>query len=281
MGTTQSTTTLPASGVASSARVSACPAYGTATITRSAAPATSTFDPPRTDTSTPPAAAPARVATSEATCSARSASRDPSSTRYPAAASRTASPRPCGPVPPSTPTTRSSTARPSVTGSPVPVRAPAGRACSRRSCLGRCGRADPTGPAGSAVALLPGAVRGVGRLVPLGDLVQGVLGLGARRERAVRAGGARRKGPEPVPLGAAVARLDRVVLQAEEEGSLVHRRSPLEHAGRPALSLAPSGRVPLLQALSPPPGRVPEMCRAQRGSAARAGGASCFPCPVN
>src|SRR3954470_24548461 len=66
MGTTQSTTILPASGSASSRRMSACPAYGTATITRSAAPATSAFAPPMTETSTPAAAAVARSATSAA-----------------------------------------------------------------------------------------------------------------------------------------------------------------------------------------------------------------------
>src|SRR3954468_6526879 len=117
MGTTQSTTILPARGVASSASVAACPANGTATTTRSAAPATSTLDPPCTDTGTPPEALSARFATSAATSAARSASREPISTRCPAAAGRTASPRPCGPVPPSTPTTSSSTAR-SVTSPP-------------------------------------------------------------------------------------------------------------------------------------------------------------------
>src|SRR3954468_20134718 len=85
--------------------VAACPSKGTATITRSAAPATSTFDPPRTDTCTPSAAAPRpRSATPAAMPSARSASREPSRIFCPAAASRTASPRPCGPVPPKTPT---------------------------------------------------------------------------------------------------------------------------------------------------------------------------------
>src|SRR4051812_4990948 len=200
--------------------------------TRSAAPATSTLEPPRTDTWTPAAAAPARAATSVATCSARSASRDPSSTRCPAAASRTASPRPCGPVPPSTPTTRSSTARPSVTSPPVAAGAPAARPPGG-SCPGAPAAADRVG---SALALVPGAVLGVGLLVALGDLLQRVLGLRPGRERA-----------EPVALGAPVPGLDGVVLQAEEERPLVQRRSPLTCACEPALSLAPRGPSALLR----------------------------------
>src|SRR4051794_20087244 len=191
MGTTQSTTTFPASGVARSASVAACPAYGTATITRSAAPATSMFEPPVTETSSPAAALVARAATSVATSAARSASRDPSRIRWPAAASRTASPRPCGPVPPSTPTTSSSTARPSVTDPIMP---------------NRPGR--PLGREAELSVVPPCAVLGGELLLALGDRLQRVLGLLAGLVRA-----------QAVPLGAPVAVLDGVVLETEEPRS--------------------------------------------------------------
>src|SRR3954447_8062039 len=155
-------------------------------MTRSAAPATSTLEPPCTETSTPPAAAAARPATSAATSAARSASREPSRTRWPTAASRTASPRPCGPVPPSTPTTRSSTARSSAMTPIMP------------------------GQGGPLSVALPGAVLRGQRLLALGHRLHGVLGLLARRVR-----------PEAVALGAAVPRLDRVVLETEEPRALL------------------------------------------------------------
>src|SRR3954469_2227110 len=191
MGTTQSTTTLPASGSASSRRMSACPAYGTATMTRSAAPATSTLAPPVTETSTPAAADGARSATSPAIGEHLAAPREPSRIRCPAAASRTASPRPWGPVPPITPTTSSSTARPSVTP---------------RFCPGDLREVS---------AALPVAVLGAELLLALVDGLQRVLGL---RPGCVRA--------QPVPLGAAVPRLDGVVLQAVVPGSLLGHRRP-------------------------------------------------------
>src|SRR5215218_6021795 len=210
MGTTQSTTIFPASGVASSASVAACPANGTATMTRSAAPATSTFEPPVTETSPPAEAVLARVATSAATSAARSASRDPSRTRWPAAASRTARPLPCGPVPPSTPTTSSSTARPSVTCPPRPRRT--GRRPPRDHAR-QAGRVRQPGPEPSVV--LPGTVLGRKLLLALGDRLQRVLGLLASLVRA-----------EAVPLGAPVARLDGVVLEAVEPGSPGHAGPP-------------------------------------------------------
>src|SRR3954468_469987 len=181
MGTTQSTTILPASGSASSRRMSACPAYGTATITRSAAPATSTFAPPVTETSAPPAADAARSATPAAIREHFSASRDPSRIRCPVAANRTASPRPWGPVPPMTPTTSSSTARPSVT-SPILPRRP-GRPVSRPPRRGpRSSTSPPARRPTAARARLP------------------------RGWRTAPAGAARRSRPASPPCGASGSR---------------------------------------------------------------------------
>src|SRR5947209_8676811 len=174
-------------------------------MTRSAAPATSALPPPVTETSTPSAAAArARPATSPATSTARSASREPSRTRWPAAASRTASPRPCGPVPPSTPTTSSSTARSSAMRPIMPGR----------------------------LLALPGAVLLRQLLLALGDRLHRVLGLLPRRVR-----------PQPVPLGAAVAGLDGVVLQAVEPRPLRHRWSPLDAVARMGDILHDGGEV--------------------------------------
>src|SRR3954470_14346354 len=117
-----------------------------------------------------------------------------------------------------TPMTSSSTARPSVTP---------------RFC--------PAVPGDRSVAS-PGAVLGVELLVALGHRLQRVVGLLAGRVRA-----------QPVPFGAAVPRLDRVVLQAVEPRTLLgHRHLLLASAllsqtrgpvPGPALSLRGVGRT--------------------------------------
>src|SRR5688572_18778474 len=131
--------------------------------------------------------------------------------RWPAAASRTARPRPCGPVPPSTPTTRSSTARPSDTLPPPP-------APDRPGTL----RPIMPGPAGGPLTwgrrrsvVLPLAVLGGELLLALAHRLQGVLRLLPGLVRT-----------QPVALGAAVARLDGVVLETEEPGPSGHQQPP-------------------------------------------------------
>src|SRR4051795_3639180 len=96
-GLTQSTTTLPARVPASDLSRSPCPSHGTATITISPAAAAPSLSAPVTS---PPVAEASVLAVS----SARSALRLPITTGSPAAAKRRASPRPWGPVPPSTAT---------------------------------------------------------------------------------------------------------------------------------------------------------------------------------
>src|SRR4051794_2208661 len=172
-------------------------------MTRSAAPATSTFDPPWTDASTPAAAVLARWATSVATSAARSASREPRRIRCPAAASRTARPRPCGPVPPSTPTTRSSTVRPSVTLRPSPG---SGQSGATRPIMPSGGDGLVSREGAGSLAFPRPVLRGQ-LLLALGHVLHGVLRLLAGRVRA-----------QPVTLGAAVAGLHRVVLETEEPG---------------------------------------------------------------
>jgi hypothetical protein len=90
--------TLPRSGSRSDAKVALWPSHGTAAITMSARPATSPFAKPVK--SHAPVAAPSAPLwpspvpplsssmSSPAACRARSASRDPISTRWPAEASR-------------------------------------------------------------------------------------------------------------------------------------------------------------------------------------------------
>jgi hypothetical protein len=80
---TQSTTTLPASGPRSDSTVARWPSHGTAMMTTSAAALTSGLAPPSTAAVTP-----GMAEISFAAVSARSATREPISTRWPAHASR-------------------------------------------------------------------------------------------------------------------------------------------------------------------------------------------------
>src|SRR6266536_2963607 len=120
IGLTQSTTILPASSPVRLRSVSACPAYGTVTMTRSARPATSPFGAPRQK--------PSRSLrfTSSAARAALPSSRDPISTDIPAAWNRNAKPCPWSPVPPSTPMVSERTSGWSAMGPPYATRA-AGR----------------------------------------------------------------------------------------------------------------------------------------------------------
>ena len=96
---TMEITTLPARGSRRARTVGMALSHGVATTTSSAAAAPALSAP-----STTPGATCARSTSSATTWAARSASRDPIVTRTPASASRAATPRPAGPVPPRIPT---------------------------------------------------------------------------------------------------------------------------------------------------------------------------------
>src|SRR5882757_551217 len=97
-GFTQSITILPTSWSRSASSSSAWPSHGTATSTTSAAAAQPALSCPVTRS------VPDCSFSSAAAVSARSAFREPITTRIPPRAQRSARPLPCGPVPPSTPT---------------------------------------------------------------------------------------------------------------------------------------------------------------------------------
>src|SRR5699024_925489 len=100
-GFTQLTTILPDRAGANDATSSSWPSYGTASRTFSAFPAAARFSSPSTETVSSPVWRTAS-AISAALSAARLAAREPLNTSCPARASRYASPRPCGPVPPIT-----------------------------------------------------------------------------------------------------------------------------------------------------------------------------------
>ena len=93
-GATMLTTSRPASASRSDSAVGRSPSNGTASSTASAPLTASAFAAPVMGSPSRPSSSP------DAASAARPASRDPMTTSCPAIASRSASPRPSGPVPP-------------------------------------------------------------------------------------------------------------------------------------------------------------------------------------